>query len=139
MAAQPVPRVRAHARSRITLLHLMSLELGLAALAVVTCLAFCVTQAPVLIAKAHASGDFFQARTAAMAMAERIAMTGELPDQAEPQIGLRPAEAASSADGNLLWLCGDRLPPAGWLAPPPLSAAASAPSFSVCREARARW
>ncbi len=139
MAAEPVPRVRARARPRITLLHLLSLELGLVVVVVVTCLGLCVAQAPMLIGKARASGLFFQARTAAAAMAERVAMTGELPDQAEPQLGLRPAEAASGVAGNLLWLCGDREPPAGWVAPPPLSMAASAPSFSVCREARARW
>lgn len=131
--------MRARERSRITLLHLLSLELGLAVLAVVTCLALCVAQAPVLVGKARASGDFFRARTAAGAMVEHIAETGELPDQAEPQIGLRPSVAASGAAGNVIWLCGDRRPLAGWVAPPPLSAAASTPSFSVCREARARW
>jgi hypothetical protein len=122
------------------LLHLLGLELTLSVGVVAVTLALCLAQAPPLVAKSKAVAGFFQSHPAAQLMVEQHAVTGELPTQAEAVMGLRPAVAQVGHAGNLIWLCGDRQPPAYWASlPAPPTAAASAISFSVCREARLRW
>lgn len=134
-------RVTRHLSSRLrpstTLLHLLGFEMLLAVLAVVVCVAITVAQAPALVAKARASGKFFDARPAQVEMAERLAMEGSVPAAAEPALGLRLAASSGEVATPMLWLCGDRQAPSGYDAPP--AAAASEPHFSVCREGRASW
>lgn len=124
-------------RPSTTLLHLLGFEALLGVLAVVVCVAMTIAQAPAVVAKARASGRFFDARPAQVEMAERLAMEGLVPVAAEPALGLRPAASTSEATAPMLWLCGDRRVPTGYVAPPAL--AASEPLFSVCREGRASW
>ena len=133
-------RPSARLRPSLQLQHLLGIELLLSLLAVAICLTAAVAEAPVLTGKAQASGRFFAVRPAQLEMMERIAMQGELPAAAEPVLGMRPAESRQESAAHLLWLCGGRQPPAGFTAPPAtVSASASAPSFSVCREGRASW
>jgi hypothetical protein len=115
--------------------HLLGFEALLAGLAVVACCAAAIAQAPALVAKARASGQFFEARPAQADVVERLALEGQVPAAAEPVLGLRPAVSTREPAAPVLWLCGDRRTPPGYAAPPP--AAVSAPLFSVCREGRA--
>jgi hypothetical protein len=135
------PRVTRRLNSRLrpstTLLKLLGFEALLVALAVVACVAAVVAQAPGIVAKARASGQFFDARPLQAEMAEQLALEGSVPEAVEPALGLRPAVSASEAAAPMLWLCGDRPAPTGYVAPP--ASAASGPLFSVCREGRASW
>jgi hypothetical protein len=124
-------------RPSTALLHLLGVEALLVVLAVVVCVAAVVAQAPEIVAKARASGQFFDVRPLQAEMVEQLSVEGSVPDAVEPRLGLRPAASASEAAAPMLWLCGDRRAPTGYVAPPAL--AASGPLFSVCREGRASW
>lgn len=133
MSRRDKPRLNAST----TLLQLLGIEAVLVAVAVVIVLTVTMKQAPALVDKARAVGDLHAIRPAQVDMTEWIAERGELPPRPEPLLGTRPALHGAEAAAPVLWLCGDRRPPAHFETLPALpSAAASAARFSICRERR---
>lgn len=125
--------------------RVLPLELVLCMLAIALCLSLMLREVPAIVDKAHQTESLWAMQNAQIALVEDLAEEGALPDDvADRPLGLRPAWSLEDRDAPgsvVVWLCGDREPPAGWVAAPasssrsPLESPMPSSSLpSVCRK-----
>lgn len=119
--------------------RVLALELCLSIAAVGLCLGLSLRVVPTLMDKARGVQGILQAHDERHAWVERMAETGERPDEVALPWGLRPVWSPDEAGANLLWRCGSRRAPADrGSSAAPATEAASAAVYSICRESAVR-
>jgi hypothetical protein len=126
----------------------IALELAIVLLVIGVCMAVLLTQLDAMVFKARFAEALLEFRTPQAERVEKLALTGDISqggfaalaslhhDPRRIDLTVRAAIREGAEPANVIWLCGERATPPGWIASGPPAPANLPPAYliSQCRK-----